>query len=110
MSTPPDAADGPDEAPVVLINIFKCEPHRQDELLDHLAALARVQTGLPGFVSATLHRGLNGRTVANHAVWRSAADWKAMTRHPAVVQAMGPILSVATFEPHLYEPGEVIEA
>lgn len=98
-----------DDDAVVLINIFKCEPRRQDVLMEHLTVLARAQTALPGFISATLHRGLNGRTVANHAVWRSADDWKAMTRHPTVVQAMGPILAVATFEPHLYEPGEVIE-
>lgn len=103
------ASDSIDDSVVVLINIFKCEPRRQDALMEHLGVLARAQTTLPGFISATLHRGLNGRTVANHAVWRSADDWKAMTRHPEVVQAMGPILAVATFEPHLYEPGEVIE-
>ena len=33
-----------------------------------------------------------------------------MTRHPAVVAAMEPILALATFEPHLYQPGEVVEA
>jgi hypothetical protein len=26
-----------------------------------------------------------------------------------VVEAMGPIMALATFEPHLYEAGEVIE-
>jgi len=92
--------------PVVLINIFKCDQRHLDELMERLAALAKVQSGLPGFVSATLHRGLNGRVAANHAVWASATDWKAMTRHPQVVAAMGPILAIATFEPHLYEPGE----
>ncbi|MFC5374106.1 antibiotic biosynthesis monooxygenase family protein [Brevundimonas faecalis] len=99
-----------DASPVVLINIFKCDARRQDELLEHLTALAQVQRGLPGFVSGVLHRGLNGRVVANHAVWADAAHWKAMTRHPQVVNAMGPILAIATFEPHLYEPGEVVEA
>jgi hypothetical protein len=78
--------------------------------MEHLAALVRIQTALPGFVSATLHRGLNGLVAANHAVWASAGAWKAMTRHPQVVAAMGPILAIATFEPHLYEPGEVIQA
>ncbi len=98
-----------DTAPVVLINIFKVQPDKQDALLDLLSALMRAQIGLPGFMSATLHRGLNGKTVANHAVWRSAEDWKAMTRSPAVVAAMSPILAIATFEPNLYEAGEVIE-
>ena len=96
--------------PVVLINVFKCDPRNLDPLIEQLTALAQVQAALPGFVSATLHRGLNGRVAANHAVWASATDWKAMTRHPQVVAAMGPILAIATFEPHLYEPGEVIQA
>ena len=98
-----------DIAPVVLINVFKVQPEKQDELIDLLVALTRAQVGLPGFISATLHRGLNGKTVANHAVWRSAEDWKAMTRNPAVVAAMSPIMAIATFEPNLYEAGEVIE-
>ena len=42
-------------------------------LLELLTGLMRAQIALPGFVSATLHRGLNGKTVANHAVWRSVA-------------------------------------
>ena len=94
---------------VVLINVFKCAPERQDELVDLVTSLARRQRELEGFVSAALHRGLNGKVVANHAVWRSREDWKAMTRHPAIVAAMEPIMAIATFEPNLYEPGEVIE-
>lgn len=99
-----------DDFAVVLINIFKCDARRQEDLVEHLTALAQVQRTLPGFVSATLHRGLNGRVVANHAVWASATDWKVMTRHPQVVAAMEPILAIATFEPHLYEPGVLLEA
>ena len=98
-----------DNAPVVLINTFKVQPEKQDELLELLVTLTRAQVGLPGFISATLHRGLNGRTVANQAVWRSVEDWKAMTRNDAVSTAMLPILAIATFEPNLYEAGEVIE-
>ncbi|MDP3405287.1 MAG: antibiotic biosynthesis monooxygenase [Brevundimonas sp.] len=109
MTDPARPAETDDAVPVVLINVFKVQPEKQDELLDLLAALTRTQVGLPGFVSATLHRGLNGRTVANHAVWRSVADWKAMTRNPGVAAAMSPIMAIATFEPNLYEAGEVIE-
>lgn len=104
-----DAPADTDTAPVVLINVFKVQPDRQNALLDMLAAMTRAQAGLPGFVSATLHRGLNGKTVANHAVWRSVDDWKAMTRNPAVAAAMSPIMAIATFEPNLYEPGEVTD-
>lgn len=103
----PDLPTGQDI--VVLLNVFKCRPDQQDALMDALTAVGRIQKDLPGFVSATLMRGLNGRTAATHAVWRSAADWKAMTRHPDLVEAMRPVMALATFEPHLYEPGEVID-
>ena len=91
--------------PVVLINVYRCEPERQAALMDLLTVMVGAQRDLDGFVSATLHRGLNGRVAAVHAVWRSQAQWKAMARHPAVVEAMGPILAIATFEPNLYDAG-----
>lgn len=95
--------------PVVLINVYHCQPERLDELMELLAVMVRAQRGAEGFSSATLHRGLNGRVAAVHAVWRSREDWKAMARGPAVNKAMEPIMAIATFEPNLYEAGEVIE-
>ena len=96
-------------APVVLINVYRCEPERLDALMERLAVMVRAQRKAEGFISATVHRGLNGKVAAVHAVWRSREDWKAMTRHPAVNETMAPIMALATFEPHLYEPGEVID-
>ena len=88
--------------------MFNCDAARQDEWLEHLTTLNQVQRGLPGLISATLHRGVNGRTGGNYVVRAAAEGWKAMTRHPAVVEDMRPIMAFATFEPHLQEPGEVI--
>jgi len=99
-----DASD-----PVVLINVYRCEPERLDALMELLAVMVRAQRGSEGFISATLHRGLNGKVAAVRAIWRSREDWKAMARSPAVNRAMEPIMAIATFEPHLYEAGEVIE-
>lgn len=95
--------------PVVLINVYRCEPGKQAVLMEHLGAMVRAQRELNGFISATVHRGLNDRVAAVHAVWGSREQWKAMARHPSVASAMEPILAIATFEPHLYEPGEVID-
>jgi len=94
-------------APVVLITVYKCEPANQEALVEHLTALSAVQRGLDGFISATLHQGLNGNRVANYAVWATRQDWEAMTRKPAVAAAMEPVMAIATFEPNLYEAGEV---
>lgn len=96
-----------DPEPVVLINVYRCDPSKLDLLMDLLAVMVRAQRQADGFLSATLHRGLNGKVAAVHAVWRTREDWKAMTRLPAVNAAMEPIMAIATFEPHLYEAGEV---
>lgn len=98
-----------DTEPVVLINVYRCDPAKLDMLMDLLTIMVRAQRGADGFVSATLHRGLNGKVAAVHAVWRTREDWKAMTRLPAVNAAMEPIMSIATFEPHLYEAGEIFD-
>lgn len=98
-----------DADPVVLINVYRCEPERQAGLMEHLEVMLAAQRGAEGFVSATLHRGLNGKTAAVYAVWRSREDWKRMARTPEVARAMEPIMAIATFEPHLYEPGEIID-
>jgi len=90
--------------PVTLINVFTCAPERQEELLSLLQAMTEeVTRGLPGFISASLHRSLDGRHVANYARWESEAAWKAMVRHEAVRARMGAIIGIATFEPRLYE-------
>jgi quinol monooxygenase YgiN len=96
-------------APVVLINVYRCEPERMDTLMELIAVMVRAQREAEGFISATLHRGLNGKVAAVHAVWQSREDWKAMARSAAVNAAMEPIMAIATFEPNLYEAGEVIE-
>ncbi len=95
--------------PVVLINVYTCKAEQLDTLMELLVVMVRTQREAEGFISATLHRGLNGKGAAVHAVWRSAADWKAMARGPAVNAAMEPIMSIATFAPQLYEAGEFIE-
>ncbi len=88
---------------VTLINIFSVAPEKQDELVRLLQGMIEdVMRTLPGFISADVHRSLDGKRVANHAQWRSEEDWKAMVRHPAVQGRMTPILAIATFQPNLY--------
>lgn len=98
-----------DGDPVVLINVYRCEPARQADLMEHLGLMLKVQRDLEGFISASLHRGLNGKTAAVHSIWRSRDDWKVMARHPSIMARLEPIMALATFEPNLYESGEVID-
>jgi heme-degrading monooxygenase HmoA len=89
---------------VTLINTFTVAPERQEELVNLLIEVTDlVMKRLPGFVSANIHRGLDGRHVANYAQWRSRADFEAMLRNPEAQQHMRRIGEMADFEPLLYE-------
>ena len=50
---------------VTLINVFTVAPEHQQELIEVLdRATVQVMRHLPGFVSANIHRGLDGTRVA----------------------------------------------
>ncbi|MGH3148690.1 MAG: antibiotic biosynthesis monooxygenase family protein, partial [Rubrobacter sp.] len=58
----------------------------------------------PGFVSANLHRSLDGTKVTNYAQWRSREDFEAMLENPAAAGHMRGATGISErFEPHLYE-------
>jgi quinol monooxygenase YgiN len=88
---------------VTLINVFTVAPERADELLGLLAdATEEVMRHLDGFVSANLHRSLDGRHVANYAQWRSVAAFEAMLADPAAREHMAAAAAMAEFAPVLY--------
>lgn len=93
------------DAPVVaLINIFTVEQGHQDHLIRLLEqATEEVIRHRPGFVSASIHRGLDGSTVANYAQWASRADFEAMLADPTVCEHMRAITEFAEAWPGLYE-------
>jgi heme-degrading monooxygenase HmoA len=71
---------------VTLINIFTVEPHDQQRLVDLLTeATEAVMRHLPGFVSAHIHKSLDGVRVANYAQWRSRDHFEAMLRNPKAI-------------------------
>jgi heme-degrading monooxygenase HmoA len=89
---------------VTLINVFTVAVEDQDRLVDLLVeATERVMRHLPGFVSANIHRGLDGRHVANYAQWESKEAFERMLGDPEARRHMGPILEIATNEGYLYE-------
>jgi quinol monooxygenase YgiN len=89
---------------VTLINVFTVAPERQQPLIELLVeATEAVMRHRPGFVSANIHKGLDGTRVVNYAQWRSRADFEAMLADPAAQAHMGRARELATNEPHLYE-------
>ena len=58
---------------------------------------------LPGYVSANLHKGLDGRHVVNYAQWRTREDFEAMLRNPGAMPHMKVATELATsVAPGLY--------
>ena len=94
---------------VTLINVFTVEPGRQQELVDLLTrATDETIRHMPGFVSATIHKSLDGVRVTNYAQWRSREDFEAMLRNPVASPHLKEAAALATsFEPHLYQVSEV---
>ena len=91
-----------------LINIFTVEPEKQQPLIDLLdAATEEVMRHQTGFISANIHRSLDGRHVANYAQWESADAFQSMLRNPKAQSHMNQATAMATAEPILYEVASV---
>jgi heme-degrading monooxygenase HmoA len=89
---------------VTLINVFSVEPENQARLVEVLVeATEKVMRHLPGFLSANIHRSLDGRHVANYAQWESREAFERMLSDPEARRHMGPIQEIASNQGFLYE-------
>jgi len=55
------------EGVVTQVNIFTVEPEKQQELIDLLRESAEFVRSVPGWISASIHRSLDGTRVVNYA-------------------------------------------
>ena len=88
---------------VTQINVFTVPPGRQQPLIDNLARAAGVASEVDGWLSASLHRSLDGTRVVNYA---QSADEEAARRVIAHLTERGLIDANAahgTAHPGLYE-------
>jgi quinol monooxygenase YgiN len=89
---------------VAFVNVFTVNPEQQQELVRLLTAFVEeVVRGMPGFVSANLHRSLDGRRVVNYAQWESAEALRAMLAHPDSRQHLQRISAIGEGDPTLCE-------
>jgi quinol monooxygenase YgiN len=96
---------------VTLITVFTVAQEDQQRLVDVLVdATQKVMRKQPGFVSANIHRSLDGRRVTNYAQWQSREAFEAMLQDQEAAEHMGEAARIAErFEPHLYEVSFVDE-
>jgi quinol monooxygenase YgiN len=94
----------PNRKLVTLINVFTVEPRNQQKLIELLARATEtsVRHAL-GFISASLHRGIDGTKVTMYAQWRSVEDYQAMRENPAPLPYLQEALAIAKFDPGMYE-------
>jgi len=98
--TPPSAG----KKPVILINVFTVKPADQQQLMALLTeATERSVRHAAGFISATLHRSMDGTKVTMVAQWQSLEDYNTMRQDPAPLPYLQQALSIAKFEPGMYE-------
>ena len=95
---------------VTLINVHVCKAEDQQQLADLLAeGVESIYRHAPGFISASIHKSLDGVRVTNYAQYRSREDVKAVWANPAIpafAQKVGEL--VESFDAHLYEITETI--
>jgi heme-degrading monooxygenase HmoA len=93
-----------------LINVFTVAPENQQKLVDMLLmATESTMKNIEGFISASIHKSLDGKRVVNYAQWRSADDFQKMIEMPESQEHMKPINEIATADFHLYEVAESFE-
>jgi heme-degrading monooxygenase HmoA len=89
---------------IVFINVFHVDPTNQQRLVDILTQVTdEIVSKAPGFVSSTLHRSTDGAKVTMYARWSSLTDYEAMRQDPAPRPFLEAALSIARFDPGMYE-------
>lgn len=89
---------------LTLINVFTVEPEKQAELATLLIdATEKAMKHVPGFVSASIHRSVDGRRVVNYAQWQSREHFEAMQQDPHAKPHMEAAARLARFDPILCE-------
>jgi hypothetical protein len=82
----------------------KVQPGERLLLIDLLTqATEGFVMSAPRFISARLHRSIDGTKVTMYAQWRSSNDYEAMRADPAPLPYLNEALKLATFEPGMYE-------
>jgi heme-degrading monooxygenase HmoA len=89
---------------VTLINVFTVDPADQQQLVElWQAATDEVMRRRPGFISASIHRSLDGTKVVNYAQWESREAFGAMFQDPQASEHLSRLAEVGTPNPMLCE-------
>jgi len=67
-----------DQKVVTQINVFEVDPKNQDELAQLLMEAIQSVSTVPGWISASVHKSLDGTRVTNYAQAADHTSWEAI--------------------------------
>jgi quinol monooxygenase YgiN len=85
-----------------VIIIFKVEAEKQQELIDTIADFLNTVKQQPGFVSANIHKSIDGVKVANYAQWKTKQEFENFLNNPEVQEKSAKIRKYNP-DSHVYE-------
>ena len=89
---------------LTLINVFSVEPVNQQKLVELLTlATENSVRKVPGFISSSLHRSIDGTKVTMYAQWKSIEDYQNMRNNSTASPYLEEALKMAKFDPGMYE-------
>ena len=87
-----------------LINVYTVRPNDQQRLVDLLIwATEKVTSQQEGFISARIHKSLDGSRVVNYMQWKSKQAIEKMLKNPRAITYLNDALSIAKLDGSLYE-------
>ena len=86
-----------------VIVIFSVESERQQELIDAIAEFVETVKEQPGFVSANIHKSIDGVKVANYAQWQSQEDYQNFIDNEQVQKKAAKLKEFTPPDIHVYE-------
>ncbi|MBD2102332.1 antibiotic biosynthesis monooxygenase [Leptolyngbya sp. FACHB-261] len=97
---------------VTLISVHSCAPENQVALVSLLTSAAQdIYRNIPGFISASIHKSVDGLAVTNYAQWESLEHFEAAGTNPLVSPFVAQVKPLLTgFEAHLYGISAVVHA
>ena len=91
-----------------VINVFTVAPGDQGRLVELLTSATQSSVRhVRGFLSAALHRSLDGTKVTMYAQWRTVEDYQRMRSRSDTSPFLADAITIATFDPGLYEVVEI---
>ena len=92
-----------DNSLTTVIIIFTVKPEQQQELIEVIKEFLETVKTLPGFVSASLHKSIDGVKIVNYAQWSSRDDFEAFRNNKQVQAKASKLFEFDTPDSHVYE-------